>query len=323
MGDNRAGCCGGLSRSGHELSRSLVRSAAPESVPAPGDIVWFDAGTSFVGTDRPVFKADGEGPRRKVNLKRFGLERTTVTNRRFRDFVASTGYVTEAERFGWSFVFHLFVDPTLSAPAPKEVPWWRGIEGALWSAPEGPGSSVEDRLEHPVVHVSWNDAAAFARWCGGRLPTEAEWEHAARSGRSDRRYPWGDDEPTDTVTPCNIWQGRFPDLNTAADGYVGTAPAGSFAPNPAGLFNMAGNVWEWCEDAFRVRSLGRWGRERDRLALAERERVMKGGSYLCHASYCHRYRIAARMGRNPDTSTGHTGFRVAYDAPGPDNATRA
>jgi len=323
MGDNRAGCCDGLSRPGHELSRSSVRPAATGSAPAPGGIVWFDAGTSFVGTDRPAIKADGEGPRRKVNLKRFGLERTTVTNRRFRDFVASTGYVTEAERFGWSFVFHLFLDPRLSAPAPKEVPWWRGIEGALWSAPEGPGSSVEDRLDHPVVHVSWNDAAAFARWCGGRLPTEAEWEHAARSGRSDRRYPWGDDEPTDAATPCNIWQGRFPDLNTAADGYVGTAPAESFAPNPAGLFNMAGNVWEWCEDAFRLRSLGREGRERDRLAVAERERVMKGGSYLCHASYCYRYRIAARMGRNPDTSTGHTGFRVAYDAPGSESPTRA
>jgi sulfatase modifying factor 1 len=315
--ETKAGCCGGLSRKGDGMSPSSTLPGAASKVSARGDIAWFDAGASWVGTDRPLIKADGEGPPRKVSLKRFGLERTAVTNQRFREFVASTGYVTEAERFGWSFVFHLFVDPRLAAPAPREVPWWRGIEGAVWSAPEGPGSSIEDRLDHPVVHVSWNDAAAFARWCGGRLPTEAEWEHAARAGREDRRYPWGNEEPTDTAIYCNIWQGRFPDLNIAADSYIGTAPVESFAPNPAGLFNMAGNVWEWCEDPFRVRSLSREGRQRDRMAVAERERVMKGGSYLCHVSYCYRYRIAARMGRNPDTSTGHTGFRVAYEAESP------
>jgi formylglycine-generating enzyme required for sulfatase activity len=322
---SKASCCGGLSRQGADRD-----GAAPEAAPeaardvAPSDIAWFEAGQSFVGTDRPVLRADGEGPRRKAKLRRFGIERTAVTNRRFGEFVDATGYVTEAERFGWSFVFHLFVDPGRSAAAPRDLPWWRGIEGALWSAPEGPGSSIEDRLDHPVVHVSWNDAAAFARWCGGRLPTEAEWEHAARGGgRAESRFPWGEDEPSDTILACNIWQGRFPDLNTAADGYAGTAPVRSFAPNPAGLYNMAGNVWEWCEDTFRVRSLGREGRERDRAALAEGERVMKGGSYLCHRSYCYRYRIAARMGRHPDTSTGHTGLRVAYEAPGPASPTRA
>jgi formylglycine-generating enzyme len=322
MDEAKAGCCSGLSRAGDVLEAASVHYGVAPALPGLRDSVWFDAGTSWIGTDRPAIKADGEGPRRKVNLKRFGLERSTVTNQRFREFVVATGYVTEAERFGWSFVFHLFLDPTLSAPAPKDIPWWRGVDGAMWSAPEGPGSSIEDRLDHPVVHVSWNDAAAFARWCGGRLPTEAEWEHAARAGRADRRYPWGDEEPTDARIFCNIWRGRFPDINTAVDGYVGTAPAESFAPNPAGLFNMMGNVWEWCEDPFRVRSLSRLGRERDQAAVAERERVMKGGSYLCHASYCHRYRIAARMGRNPDTSTGHTGFRVAYDAPAPVSPTR-
>jgi len=251
-----------------------------------------------------------------VRLKGFGLERTTVTNRRFRDFVVATAYVTDAERFGWSFVFHLFLDPALRGPVSREAPWWRAIAGAQWSAPEGPGSSIEDRLDHPVVHVSWNDAAAFTVWCGGRLPTEAEWEHAARGGAEDRRYPWGDDEPTDATILCNIWQGRFPDVNTGADGWLGTAPVESFAPNPAGLFNMVGNVWQWCEDPFRVRSLAREGRARDQAAVTQKERVMKGGSYLCHASYCHRYRVAARTGRSPETSAGHTGFRVAYDLPG-------
>jgi len=280
---------------------------------SPGAVVRFPDTASFIGTDRPFLKFDGEAPRRAVRLKAFGIETETVTNARFDAFVAATGYVTEAERFGWSFVFQIFLDENLSAPAPVETPWWRKIDGACWRAPEGPGSSVADRRDHPVTHVSWNDAVAFANWCGGRLPTEAEWEHAARGGADDRRFPWGDEEPTDSTILCNIWQGRFPDMNIAADGYTGTAPARSFAPNPAGLFNMAGNVWEWCADPFRTRSLARAGRERDRIAAAERERLMKGGSYLCHISYCYRYRIAARMGRNPDTSTGHIGFRVAYD----------
>lgn len=288
-----------------------VRSAAPPR--HRGAIVRFAGGPSFVGTDRPALKADGEAPRRPVRLQPFGLERHCVSNDRFAAFAASTGFVTEAERFGWSFVFQSFLDPALSAPAPIEAPWWRRIDGASWRAPFGPGSNLEGRGDHPVVHLSWSDAQAFAAWCGGRLPTEAEWEHAARGGAEDRRFPWGDAEPTDESIHANIWQGRFPAHDTAADGWHGTAPVESFAPNPAGLFNMAGNVWEWCQDTFRTRSLSREGRERDRLAVRERERTLKGGSYLCHASYCYRYRIAARMGRAPDTSAGHIGLRVAYD----------
>lgn len=277
------------------------------------NIIRFAGGSSFIGTDRPWLRTDGESPRRPVRLKPFGLESETVTNDRFAQFVASTGYVTEAERFGWSFVFQSFLPDHLSAPAPLDTPWWRKIEGADWRAPSGPGSCLGGRGDHPVVHVSWNDATAFARWCGGRLPTESEWEHAARGGTEDRRFPWGEAEPDGTHIFCNIWQGRFPDYDTAADGFHGTAPVTSFAPNPAGLYNMAGNVWEWCQDAFRTRSLTSAGKERDRMASVERERTLKGGSYLCHASYCYRYRIAARMGRAPDTSTGHIGFRIAYD----------
>jgi sulfatase modifying factor 1 len=277
-------------------------------LPVPG-------GAAHIGTDAPVFREDGEGPARPVTLKPFLLDAHAVTNRRFAAFVAATGYRTDAERFGWSYVFHAFVPPGLGNLAPEGTPWWRKVDGAFWAAPEGPGSDTEARLDHPVIHVSWSDAAAFAAWAGGRLPSEAEWEHAAKGGEDAARYPWGSDEPSDrNAVHCNIWQGDFPRLNTAADGFVGTAPVDAFRPNGFGLFNMCGNVWEWCADAFRVRSLSAVAKARNRAATAEKERVMKGGSYLCHRSYCYRYRIAARSGRSPDTSAGHTGFRVAYDA---------
>lgn len=278
-----------------------------------GDIIWLDGGKSWVGTDTPILKVDGEGPRRPVSLKPFGLERLAVTNDRFAQFINATGYTTDSERFGWSFVFHSFLPRPQGLPAPVGATWWRRVEGAYWCAPEGPGSSVANRHDHPVVHISWNDAVAFAAWCGGRLPSEAEWEHAVRAGAQERKFPWGDEEPTDDRFFCNIWQGRFPDLDTGADGYVGTAPVDSFAPNAFGFFNMAGNVWEWCSDPFHVRSLFRDAKVRNRQSFRDRERVMKGGSYLCHVSYCYRYRIAARSGRSPDTSTGNLGFRVAYD----------
>ncbi|MGG5810422.1 formylglycine-generating enzyme family protein [Falsiroseomonas sp. CW058] len=270
-------------------------------------------GPATIGTDRPELLLDGEGPSRRVVLAPFRMDAHQVTNRRFAAFVAATGYVTEAERFGWSYVFHLFADPALPALTPEGTPWWRKVHGASWAAPEGPGSSVADRLDHPAVHVAWNDAAAFAAWAGGRLPTEAEWEHAARGGRDQARFPWGNEEPTDTRIFCNIWQGDFPHRNTAADGFAGTAPVDSFAPNGFGLFNTCGNAWEWCADPFRVRSLAKAAKHRNAAAAAERERLMKGGSYLCHVSYCYRYRIAARAGRSPDTSAGHTGFRLVYD----------
>jgi formylglycine-generating enzyme required for sulfatase activity len=276
-------------------------------------VVAIPGGVVTVGTDRPLLAQDGEGPPRRVTLRPFRIDAHQVTNRRFAAFVAATGYRTEAERFGWSYVFHAFLDPADSSPAPEGTPWWRAVRGACWSAPEGSGSGIADRLDHPAVHIAWTDAAAFAAWAGGRLPTEAEWEHAAKGGDDRARYPWGEAEPDDAFTPCNIWQGEFPHRNTLADGYPGTAPVEAFAPNGFGLFNACGNAWEWCADAFRVRSLSAAAKARNAAASRERERVMKGGSYLCHASYCHRYRIAARSGRSPDTSAGHVGFRVAYD----------
>lgn len=244
-----------------------------------------------------------------VEIRPFAIDPFATTNRDFADFVAETGYVTEAERFGWSLVFRGFVPRVMpDMLSPEGPPWWCRVEGACWDHPDGPQSGIAERLDHPVVHVSWNDAQACAAWAGGRLPTEAEWEHAATGGGTGR-YPWGDAEPDDTFLPCNIWQGRFPHDNTAVDGYAGTAPVDAFAPNGVGLFNMAGNVWEWCADPFRIRSISKAAKARN----AQGDRLLKGGSYLCHRSYCHRYRIAARTGVSPDSSTGHAGLRIVYD----------
>jgi formylglycine-generating enzyme len=270
-------------------------------------------GPTLVGTDTAFIAEDGEGPPRSVKVSDFFLEPFAVSNARFRDFVEDTGYVTDAERFGWSYVFSgLLCDD--AAPATPQIPeWWRKAKHASWRQPEGAGSTIETRLDHPATHISWNDASAFSRWIGGRLPTEAEWEYAARGGDQEATFPWGSEEPSDEFTPCNIWQGTFPSQNTLKDGYLGTAPVDSFVPNPFGLYNMSGNVWEWCSDAFKVRSLSRSAKGRNKQASREDEHVLKGGSYLCHKSYCYRYRIAARSGRSTDTSAGHTGFRVAYD----------
>jgi len=286
--------------------------------PTPGRdtalILPIPGGAVTLGTDAPLLPQDGEGPSRRAMLRPFRIDAHAVTNRRFAAFVAATGHVTEAERFGWSYVFWMFIPEGVAAPSPAGTPWWGQVQGAHWAAPEGPGSAIADRLDHPVVHIAWTDAAAFAAWAGGRLPTEAEWEHAAKGGDPAARFPWGMAEPDESSALCNIWQGEFPRRNSRADGWVGTAPVDAYAPNGYGLFNACGNVWEWCADAFRVRSLSGPAKQRNAAATAERERVMKGGSYLCHRSYCYRYRIAARAGRSADTSAGHLGMRVAYDA---------
>ncbi|GGZ08350.1 hypothetical protein GCM10010365_29500 [Streptomyces poonensis] len=241
---------------------------------------------------------DAEGPVRTVTVEPFRIDATAVTNARFAGFVRATGYRTEAERYGSSFVFHLLLHPrardsVLGAVA--GAPWWLGVEGACWSAPEGPGSDVEGRADHLVVHVSYHDALAYCAWAGARLPTEAEWEYAARGGLEGRRYPWGDDFDADRM---NIWQGDFPRVSTRPGGATGTVPVDAYGPNGSGLYNTSGNVWEWCADRFPP---------------AGTERVIRGGSYLCHASYCNRYRVAARSRNTPDSSTGHGGFRCAWD----------
>ncbi|ODT81568.1 MAG: sulfatase modifying factor 1 (C-alpha-formyglycine- generating enzyme 1) [Pelagibacterium sp. SCN 64-44] len=277
-------------------------------------MVRIPGGRSFVGTDFPEISQDGEGPERAVILADFGLEAEAVTVARFSEFVTATGYVTEAERFGWSAVFSGSRDGLPgSADEGFAMPWWHKVDGASWRAPEGDGSTVLGRETHPVTQISWADANAFSAWVGGRLPSEAEWEHAARGGAVRRRFPWGEAEPSDETIYANIWQGSFPAHNSARDGYLGTAPVRSFEPNPLGLYNMSGNVWEWTRDNFKVRSLSRMARKRNADALAHGEKVLKGGSFLCHRSYCYRYRIAARMALAADSASSNTGFRIAYD----------
>ncbi|WP_299733927.1 formylglycine-generating enzyme family protein [uncultured Tateyamaria sp.] len=275
--------------------------------------IWMAGGKSHVGTKRPEIKADGEAPPRRVTLKPFGLMPYTTTNAEFAEFTRATGHMTDAERLGWSFVFRGLLDDAQGTQHP-DLPWWNAMDGAAWHTPLGPGSDWHQIADHPVVHVSYRDAIAYARWVGGRLPTEAEWEYAARGGPQEARYPWGEDEPSnERADMCNIWQGTFPTSNSCADGYYGTAPAASFPPNAAGFYNMAGNVWEWCADQFRIRSLSRDAKNRTAEAMRNNEQVLKGGSFLCHADYCWRYRIAARSGRQSDNSTSNCGFRVAFD----------
>ncbi|WGX97282.1 formylglycine-generating enzyme family protein [Nocardioides sp. L-11A] len=267
------------------------------------------------------YPADGEGPVHEVALRPFWMDETSVTNAQFGTFVRETGHVTDAERFGSSAVFHLDVAaaPQDVLGAPVATPWWREVRGADWRHPEGPRSDIARRQNHPVVQVSWRDAAAYAAWAGKRLPTEAEWEYAARDGRPAARFPWGDELTPRGRWLCNIWQGRFPVQNTADDGYRTTAPAKSFYVGQRGLWSMVGNVWEWCADWFspttyadRVRAGG--GVVADPVGPADGQaRVIRGGSFLCHDSYCSRYRVAARSANTPESSTANTGFRCAND----------
>ncbi|PXY36493.1 formylglycine-generating enzyme family protein [Prauserella flavalba] len=291
-------CCP-PSRSGPVAEAS--RGTNPGTTHVTDGLITVPGGTFRMGTeDADGFPDDREGPIREVTVAPFAIDPFCVTNARFAEFVDATGYRTEAEKFGWTYVFARFVPAELRkrSPRPEQTPWWCAVGGAYWRAPEGPGSDVEARQDHPVVHVSWNDAVAYCAWAGVRLPTEAEWEYAARGGLDQMRYPWGDELTPDGEHRCNIWQGRFPVRNTEDDGYAGTAPVDAFRPNGFGLYNTSGNVWEWTAEWF----------DPDRT-----NRAMRGGSYLCHDSYCNRYRVAARTGNTPDSSSGNLGFRVVAD----------
>jgi len=280
-------------------------------------MVFIPGGTFKMGTeDRDGFPSDGEGPIRNVTVDPFYMDAYAVTNAEFKKFIEDTGYVTDAEKFGWSFVFHLLLSEKMLQNVTQAVagtPWWLVVEGAAWNHPEGPVSTIEDRMDHPVVHVSWDDAAAYCKWAGKRLPTEAEWEFAARGGLEQKRYPWGDELMPEGKHVCNIWQGEFPKINTEEDGYLGTAPAKSFPPNGYGLYNTAGNVWEWCMDWFTDQIDQKGGNDNPKGPKLGMSRVIRGGSYLCHDSYCNRYRVAARSSNTPDSSIGNTGFRCVMD----------
>ncbi len=265
--------------------------------------------------DSWAYPADGEGPVHEVELRPFWIDRRATSNDSFAAFVEATSYVTDAERWGRSFVFVglLPVDfpPTRSVAG---TPWWRLVDGAQWRHPEGPHSNLEGRDEHPVVHVSHNDARAYCDWAGVRLPTEAEWEFAARGGLEGATFPWGHELEPSREHRMNVWQGDFPTLNTAEDGYLGTAPVDAFLPNGYGLYNTTGNVWEWTADWFDPGWYRMSPTQNPSGPADGSRRVTRGGSYLCHATYCRRYRVSARSANLPDDATGNIGFRVAADS---------
>jgi sulfatase modifying factor 1 len=253
--------------------------------------------------------ADGEVPVRSVRMPPFDIDSTTITNAQWARFASDTRYVTQAESIGFSAVFHLALTGPVAAIVSRaaNTPWWLGVEGADWRHPTGPDSSYEELLEHPVVHVSWHDCMAYCEWAGRALPSEAQWECASRGGLVGTRFPWGN-EQGDTPR-CNIWQGDFPLWNTMEDGYLTTAPVHSFEPNGYGLWQTVGNVWEWCADVWSVQP-ARFGPTGLGTEDDEGSRVMRGGSYLCHDSYCNRYRNSARSSNTPQSSTGNIGFRT-------------
>jgi sulfatase modifying factor 1 len=240
-----------------------------------------------------------EAPVHEVTVKSFWMDVHEVTVGEYARFIAATGYRTDAERFGWSGVFDL------------RTREWEKSEGASWRHPDGPGSSGEPA--EPVTQVSWNDATAYARWAGKRLPTEAEWEYASRGGLAGKRYAWGDELRPGGKPVANWWQGHFPDRNTGEDGYVGRAPVGSFPPNGYGLHDMAGNVWEWCADWFDEGYYRTSPRDDPRGPATGTERVLRGGSWMCSENYCMNYRNAARSHATPDSGLNNLGFRCARD----------
>jgi len=266
--------------------------------PFAGGMVAIVGGAFRMGTDDPhAYGEDGEGPVRSVEVPTFSMDATAITNAQFGAFVSATGYVTEAEREGWAFVFGgLLPDDFPDTRGVAAAPWWRQVFGADWAHPHGPQSDVDELQlwQHPVVQVSWNDAVAFSAWRGVRLPSEVEWECAARGGLDQCHYPWGHELTPGGQHRSNVWQGRFPTDNSCDDGWYGTAPADTFEPNAFGLFNMTGNAWEWTGDRFDA---------------VTPSMTIRGGSFLCHESYCWRYRTSARSGNTPDAATGNLGFR--------------
>jgi formylglycine-generating enzyme required for sulfatase activity len=283
---------------GAVVALAVARLASASSL-TPDGMALVPGGTFVMGTSAG---AGFEGPPHRVTIAAFFLDRSEVTNDAFARFVRATRHVTTAERDGESSVFV----PLRHA--------WSVIPGATWRHPEGPASTIDFRGAHPVVHVSWGDASAYCAWAGGRLPTEAEWERAARGGVDGARFPW-DDADDGTVAHANTWQGRFPDRDLGTDGFRGTAPVGHFAPNAYGLFDMAGNVWEWTADWFDPRAYeGADGAIDPRGPDRGTERVIRGGSWLCSATHCIGYRAAARGKARPGEGTNHIGFRCARSA---------
>jgi len=347
-------CCLGLPSAKGNPSQNAAASAAKETT-APTGMVWIPAGEFIMGTD-DVRSFPNERPAHKVRVEGFWIDEHDVTNAEFAKFVEATAYLTTAERKpDWEELKKelppgtpkpddsvLVAGSLVFTPTSQPVPlndlsaWWRWVPGASWRHPEGPGSGIGGRENHPVVQVSWDDAVAYAKWAGKRLPTEAEWEFAARGGLEGKRYSWGDEFRPGGKHMANTWQGLFPVTNTGEDGFVGTSPVKSFPPNGYGLYDMAGNVWQWCSDWYRVdaftelssqnvcRDTGGPSESWDPADPNAPKRVVKGGSFLCNPSYCESYRPSARRGTPPDTGSSHTGFRcVRSDPVGETAAPRA
>ena len=295
--------------------KDRIRRVPRAEAQIPSTLVTVPGGRYRTGDESEwSYPGDGEGPVHEVDLAPFQIDRYAVSNRQFAAFVEATGWRTDAERFEWSFVFAgLLPDDFPPTRGVESAPWWRQVMGADWRHPEGPHSDVSDRPDHPVVHVSWNDAQAYCSWTGTRLPTEAEWEVAARGGLDGQPFPWGDELEPEGSHQMNVFQGEFPGGNTGADGYLGTAPVDAFDPNGYGLHNVCGNVWEWCADWLDVQYYRTSPVHAPAGPTSGSLRVQRGGSYLCHSSYCRRYRVSARFGSEPDSSSGNAGFRVAAD----------
>lgn len=303
---------------------------------APQGMVWVPGGQFWMGAyekDKDVFF--DAVPRHLVYIDGFWMDRTEVTNAQFDKFVRDTGYKTIAEReidprdFPGADPKNLVPGSAVFTPPDGEVPldnflqWWKYVPGASWRHPEGPESDITKRMDHPVVQVCWLDAAAYAKWAGKRLPTEAEWEFAARGGLDRQRYVWGEESQPGGRCQANIWQGHFPDRNTADDGYLRSAPVASFPANGFGLYDMSGNVWEWCADWYQpdyYRESPKRNPQGPESSYDPEEpdtpkRVQRGGSFLCCDQYCVRYRPGARHKGGVDSGASHTGFRCVKDRP--------
>lgn len=329
-------CCAGLP------SRFGMAPQGPEGM------VWIPGGEFTMGWTGQFSRAD-EKPLHQVKLDGYWISRTPVTNAEFKKFVDATGYVTTAEKkpemaeimktlppgsrpppesmlVAASLVF---TPPNHPVSLDNPLVWWQWKEGANWKKPKGPGSGISRVMDHPVVHVSWFDAQAYAEWKQMSLPSEAQFEFAARGGHEQWQNTWGDEPVSEGQPKINIWEGQFPGRNTKKDGYVTTSPVTAFEPNDYGLYDMAGNVWEWTADWYHVdayRMNARTGTvENPKGPLVSYDpqephmpkKVTRGGSFLCNDAYCSGYRPAARMKTSPDTSLNHTGFRVVKNMPVP------